>query len=66
MFDKKKEKKIKSALIIFKNGKSLRIRCNYAKVDLTGGRITGYSFEGLKGSMPLYIDIEQIMCVTYR
>lgn len=66
MFGKKKEKKIKSALIIFKNGKSLRIRCSYAKVDLVGGKITGYSFEGIKGDIPLYIDIESIMCVTFR
>lgn len=63
---KKKKNKIKNALIIFKNGTTLRVRCNYAKVDLTGGKITGYSFEGLKGRIPLYIDIEQIMCITYK
>lgn len=51
--------------IVFKNGYSFSITCESFALDKTLGEITGYKIEGIKDRKPLYISIEDVLCV-YR
>lgn len=55
-----------SITIVFKNGYSFSMTCEsfYLKQDVFG-QLTGYDIKGIKDRKPLYISIEDIMCV-YR
>lgn len=52
--------------IVFKNGYSFSMTCNSftIKQDVFG-QLTGYEIKGIKDRKPLYISIEDVMCV-YR
>lgn len=51
--------------IVFKNGYSFSITCESFALDKTLGEITGYKIEGIKDRKPLYISIEDVLCI-YR
>ena len=51
--------------IVFKNGYSFSMTCESFTLNKTLGEITGYKIEGIKDRKPLYISIEDVLCV-YR
>lgn len=51
--------------IVFKNGYSFSITCESFTIDKTLGEITGYKIEGIKDHKPLYISIDDVICI-YR
>ena len=51
--------------IVFKNGYSFCMTCESFTLNKTFGEITGYKIEGIKDRKPLYISIEDVLCV-YR
>lgn len=55
-----------SITIVFKNGYSFSMTCESftLKRDVFG-QLTGYDIKGIKDRKPLYISIEDVMCV-YR
>lgn len=55
-----------SITIVFKNGYSFSMTCDSftIKQDVFG-QLTGYEIKGIKDRKPLYISIEDVMCV-YR
>ena len=55
-----------SITIVFKNGYSFSMTCESftIKQDVFG-QLTGYEIKGIKDRKPLYISIEDVMCV-YR
>ena len=55
-----------SITIVFKNGYSFSMTCESftIKQDVFG-QLTGYDIKGIKDRKPLYISIEDVMCV-YR
>jgi len=55
-----------SITIVFKNGYSFSVTCESFIIKQDGfGQLTGYEIKGIKGRKPLYISIEDVMCV-YR
>ena len=48
---------------ILKNGRDFVFHCESGRVKTENGEIIGYALAGITGSMPLYIDIEQIAAV---
>ena len=57
-----------SITIVFKNGYSLSVTCDSFTIKQDGfgfGQLTGYEIKGIKDRKPLYISIEDVMCV-YR
>jgi len=52
--------------IVFKNCYSLSVTCESFAIEKdVFGQITGYKIKGIKDRKPLYISIEDVMCV-YR
>lgn len=52
--------------IVFKNGYSFSMTCESFTINKRlGGEITGYEIKGIKDHKPLYISIEDVLCV-YR
>jgi len=52
--------------IVFKNGYSFSVTCESFTINQDCfGQITGYEIKGIKDRKPLYISIEDVMCV-YR
>lgn len=55
-----------SITIVFKNGYSFSMTCDsFAIKQDVFGQLTGYEIKGIKDRKPLYISIEDVMCV-YR
>ena len=55
-----------SITIVFKNGYSFSMTCESFTINRDGfGQLTGYDIKGIKDRKPLYIRIEDVMCV-YR
>ncbi len=55
-----------TTVIIFKNGKELKIKCDEFTTKTNGyGNFTGYEIKGIKENKPLYISFDQIVCI-YR
>ena len=52
---------------IFKNGYELKVKCENVTLTTSNltGRITGYTIDGIDSNKPLYIDVNEIICV-YR
>jgi hypothetical protein len=52
--------------IVFKNGYSFSVTCeSFTFKQDVFGQLTGYDIKGIKDRKPLYISIEDVMCV-YR
>ena len=51
--------------IVFKTGYSFSMTCESFALNRTLGEITGYKIKGIKDRKPLYISIEDVLCV-YR
>ena len=52
--------------IVFKNGYSFSVTCeSFTLKQDVFGQLTGYEIKGIKDRKPLYISIEDVMCV-YR
>ena len=52
--------------IVFKNGYSFSVTCeSFTLRQDVFGQLTGYDIKGIKDRKPLYISIEDVMCV-YR
>jgi len=55
-----------SITIVFKNGYSFSVTCeSFTLKQDVFGQLTGYDIKGIKDRKPLYISIEDVMCV-YR
>jgi hypothetical protein len=55
-----------SITIVFKNGYSFSMTCeSFTLKQDVFGQLTGYDIKGIKDRKPLYISIEDVMCV-YR
>lgn len=55
-----------SITIVFKNGYSFSMTCeSFTLKQDYFGQLTGYEIKGIKDRKPLYISIEDVMCV-YR
>lgn len=57
-----------SITIVFKNGYSFSVTCESFTLKQDGfgfGQLTGYEIKGIKDRKPLYISLEDVMCV-YR
>ena len=55
-----------SITIVFKNGYSFSVTCeSFTLKQDVFGQLTGYEIKGIKDRKPLYISIEDVMCV-YR
>jgi hypothetical protein len=55
-----------SITIVFKNGYSFSMTCeSFTLKKDCFGQLTGYEIKGIKDRKPLYISIEDVMCV-YR
>ena len=55
-----------SITIVFKNGYSFSMTCDSFTIKQDCfGQLTGYEIKGIKDRKPLYISIEDVMCV-YR
>jgi len=55
-----------SITIVFKNGYSFSMTCeSFTLKQDVFGQLTGYEIKGIKDRKPLYISIEDVMCV-YR
>lgn len=52
--------------IVFKNGYSFSVTCESFTIKQDCfGKLTGYEIKGIKDRKPMYIDIEEVICV-YR
>ena len=55
-----------SITIVFKNGYSFSMTCESFTIKQNAfGQLTGYEIEGIKDRKPIYINIEDVICV-YR
>ena len=56
-----------TVVFVFKNGYELKVKCEYITLTTSNltGRITGYQMDDIDSNKPLYIDIDEIICV-YR
>ena len=55
-----------SITIVFKNGYSFNITCESFIIKQDGfgfGQLTGYEIKGIKDRKPMYINLEDVMCV---
>lgn len=54
-------------VFVFKNGYELKAKCeNFAlTTDRLTGRVTGYEMDGIDNNKPLWLDLNEILCV-YR
>lgn len=54
-------------VIKFKNGTDLRVECEEFKVETSGltGTISSYSIKGITRNRPVYIDLNEVLCI-YR
>ena len=53
-----------SITIVFKNGYSFSMTCeSFTLKQDCFGQLTGYEIKGIKDRKPLYISIEDVMCV---
>ena len=52
--------------ICFKNGTKITVNCEKfeSRVNQVTGRIESYKFIGIKGTSPVYIDINEILWIT--
>ena len=52
--------------IVFKNGYSLSVTCESFIIKQNAlGQLTGYDIKGIEDHKPMYIDVEEVICV-YR
>ena len=55
-------------VFIFKNGATLEVECESAKVRTSNitGKIIGYQIEGITSNKPLYTDVDEIVCIYQK
>ena len=50
---------------ILRNGVIIETKCENMSIKQTyGGEFTGYSMDGIKGTVPQYIDCKEIVAIT--
>lgn len=56
-----------TVVFVFKNGYELKVKRENVTLTTSNliGRITGYTIDGIDSNKPLYIDVNEIICV-YR
>lgn len=55
-------------VFIFKNGATLEVECESAKVftNSVTSTITGYQIDGITRNKPLYTDLSEIACIYQK
>ena len=56
-----------TVVFVFKNGYELKVKCENITLTTSNltGRIAGYQMDDIDSNKPLYIDVDEIICV-YR